>query len=163
MRDCPPFGQWQLGPADRGSSGSLAINDLSGTDAEPRHAGRLQAWLCRAAGTGTALDGLSPGTGAWPALRGVGAAWTGLVNRAGHMPARPRLRPSGYIRREPLSLHLRSAPAHLGLQLAPLSAPRQEQAGCRGRKSASSKAAFPGRNARARPPIARSPAIRKPI
>ena len=29
MRDCPTFGQWQLGPANRCSSGSLAINDLS--------------------------------------------------------------------------------------------------------------------------------------
>ena len=27
-------GQWQLGPANRGSSGSLAINDLSGAEAQ---------------------------------------------------------------------------------------------------------------------------------
>src|SRR5882724_8666350 len=32
MRDCRAFCQWQLGPANRGSSGSLAINDLSGVE-----------------------------------------------------------------------------------------------------------------------------------
>ena len=30
MRDCPSFCQWQLGPANRGSYGSLAISDFSG-------------------------------------------------------------------------------------------------------------------------------------
>ncbi len=29
---CPAFGQWQLDPANRGSSGSPAINDLSGAE-----------------------------------------------------------------------------------------------------------------------------------
>ena len=38
MRDCPAFRQWQLGPANRGSSGSLAINDFSGTEAPTRRA-----------------------------------------------------------------------------------------------------------------------------
>src|SRR3954466_10799263 len=35
MRDCPPFGQWRLGRANRGSFGSAAIHDLSGAEAEP--------------------------------------------------------------------------------------------------------------------------------
>ena len=34
MRDCPAFCQRQLGPANRGNSGSLAINDFSGAEAQ---------------------------------------------------------------------------------------------------------------------------------
>src|SRR3954466_15586759 len=72
MRDCPPFGQWRLGRANRGSFGSAAINDLSGAEAEPWQASRLQAKLCSAADPGAALEGLSPRAGRQLAPRGLG-------------------------------------------------------------------------------------------
>src|SRR5246127_4278439 len=122
MRDCPPFGQWQLDPANRGNSGSPAINDLSGTEAQSRQAGRLQAELCRATGASAALDGLSPRPGARPAPRGVGAPRTRLVARTGRRPARPGGWPPGDVLREALSLLLRPHHADDGGRMAPLSA-----------------------------------------
>ncbi|MHC2434518.1 hypothetical protein ACVMB0_001893 [Bradyrhizobium sp. USDA 4451] len=127
MRDCPAFSQWQLGAANRGSSGSLAINDLSGAEPQFWRPGRLQTQLCPATDASAALDGRTPRTGARPAPRGLGAPWSGLVARAGRGPAGPRTRPQGDLPRDHLPLHIRPDPAHLGLQLAALSATRQEQ------------------------------------
>ncbi len=128
MRDCLPIGQWQLGPANRGSSGSLAINDLSGTEAQSGEPGRLQAELCPAPDASAALDGRTPRTGARPAPRGVATPSPRLVARAGRWPAGPRVRAQGDLPRDHLPLHLSPTQAHHGLQLAALSAARQEQA-----------------------------------
>lgn len=168
MRDCLPIGQWQLDRANRGSFGSLAINDLSGAEAEPGQAGRLQAKLRSAAHTGAALEGLAPRTGRQLAPRGPGGLEPRLVARTGRRPARPRLWPQGDLLRKHLPLHLRPAPPHLGLQLAPLSAARQEQAGLSRQEGWQSRKlhrrpCFAGRTARRGPPIARSPATGKPI
>src|SRR5690348_5806086 len=83
MRDCPTFGQWQLAAANRGSFGSLAINDLSRAEAQSGRSGWLQTRLCPATDASAALVGLSPRTGARPAPRGVGTPQPGLVSRAG--------------------------------------------------------------------------------
>jgi hypothetical protein len=152
MRDCPSFGQWQLDPANRGSSGSLAINDLSGAEAQQRRSGRLQAYLRQSTGASAALGGLSPRTGARPAPRGVGAPRPRLVARAGRRPARPGARPQGDLPREHLSLHLCPDEAHHELQLAALPATRQKQTRLsrqEGRKSRElhRRPCFPGRTA----------------
>src|SRR4051812_25060426 len=128
MRDCPPFGQWQLGRANRGSFGSAAINDLSGAEAEPWQASRLQAKLCSAADPGAALEGLSPRAGRQLALRGLGRLEPRLVARTGRRPACPGTWPQGDLLREHLPLHLRPDHTHDGLHLAALSASWQEQA-----------------------------------
>ncbi len=129
MRDCLPFGQWQLGPANRGSSGSLAINDLSGVEPQSGRPGRLQANLCPATDASAALDGRTPRTGARPAPRGNGTPSPGLVARAGRWPIGSRTRAQGDLPRDHLPLHLCTARPHHGLQLAALLAARQEQAG----------------------------------
>src|SRR4051812_42610857 len=95
MRDCPTFGQWQLDPANRGSSGSLAINDLSGVKPQSRQTGRLQALLRPATGASAALDGFSPRTRTRPAPRGDGTPRPRLVSGTGCRPARTRVRPQG--------------------------------------------------------------------
>ena len=59
MRDCPAFCQRQLGPANRGSSGSLAINDFSGAEAQSWCPGWVQIQLRSAADAGAALEGLT--------------------------------------------------------------------------------------------------------
>jgi transposase, IS30 family len=64
MRDCPTFGQWQFDPANRGSFGSPAINDLSGADAQSGRLGRLQTELRPATDASAALVGRTPHTGA---------------------------------------------------------------------------------------------------
>ena len=48
--------------ANRGSSGSLAINGLSGAEPQSGRSGGVQTQLCPAAGQGTALEGIAPGT-----------------------------------------------------------------------------------------------------
>src|SRR5690349_24085659 len=93
MRDCPTFGQWQLAAANRGSFGSLAINDLSRAEAQSGRSGWLQTRLCPATDASAALVGLSPRTGARPAPRGVGTPQPGLVSRAGRRLARKRAGP----------------------------------------------------------------------
>jgi hypothetical protein len=128
MRDCPAFWQWRLDPANRGSFGSLAINDLSGADAQSGFPGRIQAELRPATGASAALDGLSPGTGARPAPCGDGTTGPRLVSRTGRRPAGARSWAQGDLLREHLSLHLCAAQTQQRLPLAPLSAARQEQA-----------------------------------
>jgi hypothetical protein len=87
MRDCPAFCRWQLGPANRGSSGSLAINDLSGAEPQRRCEGGLQTQLRPAADPGTTLEGLTPGARGELASRRHGAACKRLVARADRRPA----------------------------------------------------------------------------
>lgn len=79
MRDCQAFGQWHRDPANRGSSGSPAINDLSGVEPQLRRSGRLQTKLRPATDASAALDGRTPRTGARPAPCGVGGPWPRLV------------------------------------------------------------------------------------
>jgi len=129
MRDCPAFGRWQPDPANRGSSGSLAINNLSGAEAQHGCSGWLQAFLCQSTGTSTALGGLSPRTGARPAPCGDGTARKRLVAGTDRRPPGPRTRAQGDLLREHLSLHLRPNGPHQELQLAPLSAAQEEQTG----------------------------------
>ncbi|MGY4221941.1 hypothetical protein ACVMFB_008440 [Bradyrhizobium sp. USDA 4522] len=167
MRDCLPIGQWQLGPANRGSSGSLAINDLSGTEAQSGEPGRLQAELCPAPDASAALDGRTPRTGARPAPRGVATPSPRLVARAGRWPAGPRVRAQGDLPRDHRPLHLWPTQAHHGLQLAALSAARQEQARLprqAGRQApqASSKAVFPWQIGRSKRPTAACPDTGRP-
>src|SRR5918992_779414 len=109
MRDCPAFREWQLDPANRGSCGSLAINGLSGAEAQSRFPDRIQTELCPATGASAALDGLSPGTGARPAPRGDGTARPRLGSRTGRRPAGARAWAQDDLLREHLSLHLRTA------------------------------------------------------
>ena len=58
MRDCPTSSRRALDPANRGSSGSLAIDNFSRAEAQRRPPGRLQTKLRPGADAGAALDGL---------------------------------------------------------------------------------------------------------
>jgi hypothetical protein len=55
MRDCPLSSRGAVDPANRGSSGSHAIDDRSGAKAQSGQRGRLQAELCAGAGAGATL------------------------------------------------------------------------------------------------------------
>ncbi len=128
MRDCPTSSRRVLDPADRCSSGSLAIDDLSRDKAQSGQADRLQAELRGSTDPSTALEGRTPTTGALPAPCGDRPAEVRLVARTDRRPAGARGRPQGDLLREHLPLHLRPDGSHQGLPLAALSAARQEQA-----------------------------------
>jgi len=128
VRDCPPSSQWVLGPANRGSSGSRAIDDLSGAETQSRRRGRLQAELRPGTSTGAALGGFPSGTAAWPAPRRFAAPRPRLVARTGRRSAGQGAPPQGHQLREHLPLRLCPDRPHQGLPLATLSAARQEQA-----------------------------------
>src|SRR6266567_4339536 len=127
MRDCPTSSRWPLDQANRGSSGSPAIDDLSRDEAQSRPSRRLQTELRPGTDARAALVGLSPGTGARPASRRPRASRQRLVPRTGRWPSGPPGRPQRDQPREHLPLHLCPNGSHQGLSLAPLFAARQEQ------------------------------------
>ncbi len=128
MRDCPTSGRRVLDPANRGSSGSRAIDHLSRGKAQPRSPHRLQTKLRPGTDAGTALGGLAPRTRARAAPRRSRASRQRLVARAGRWPARSPKRPQRHQLREHLPLHLRPDRPYQRLPLAALFAARQEQA-----------------------------------
>ena len=125
MRDCPAFCQWQLGPANRGSSGSLGINDFSGAEAQSWCPGWVQIQLRSAADAGAALEGMP--TEREAGLRAAVMSGRSAGRRSKSSPARARAGAQGDLLREHLPLHLCPAGPYQGLSLAALSAARQEQ------------------------------------
>ena len=150
----PVFAKRAVAPANRGSSGSLAIDDLSRAEAQQRR-----------------QVGYKPGYAQQQTRRGAGRdrAWNVTTSCAppsssgSQAAGRPSRSPAGWpdsaarsiILRKHLSLHLRPDPPHQGLPLAALSAPRQEQTwlprpeGWIARQT-SSKAGFPWQTGRSR-------------
>ena len=168
MRDCPTSSRWVLGPANRGSSGSLAIDDLSG--AETRNRG-TQVGYKPSLRSGTDAEhgagGLSPGTGALSCAARCWSAWRRLVARADCRPARPRDRPQGDLatRASTASSTPRSRAPRTIAGATICRAARASAASAAARAEApqaSLKAVFPWPNALRMPPIARPPATGKP-
>ena len=128
MRDCPSSSRRALDPANRCSSGSLAIDDFSGAEAQPRPQSATSRSM-RSRPDARRGAGRAP---AWSAMRPARRrCWT--RSPAAGRPSRPARRlerrawPPRHQLREHLPLHLRPDRPHQGLQLAPLSAARQEQ------------------------------------
>ena len=130
LRDCPTSRRWLFGPANRGSSGSLAIVDLSGAEAQQRQPRRLQTKLRSGTDAGAALGGVSPRTRRRPARALSSSVWPEgwspeqiagrLAREAGHR----------VISYESIYRFVYAQIARTqGLQLASLPAARQEQDG----------------------------------
>ena len=167
VRDCPASSRWSLDPANRGSSGSRAIDDLSRAEAQQRPSASVtnppmpSSRHRRGAGR-------APAWNASPTCAAPSSERLAKAGRPNRSPAGSRARPvARHQLREHLPLHLRPDRPHQGLSLAVLPAPRQEQARLprppqRQLRQPSSKAVFPSPNGLPRSPTATPPATGKP-
>ena len=149
----PAFKPRQLDPANRGSSGSRAIDHCSRAEAQrgrkvgyqPAYA-HEQTRARRWKGSKLESDHRLRADRARPSR-------PRLVARAGRRPARPRTANASYQPRDHLPLHLRPDRPHQGLRLAALPAARQEQA----RTAAAEAAAAPHPSSKAEFPLLTAP------
>ena len=140
-------GRGQLDPANRGSSGSRAIDHCSRDKAKSQPAKRLPARLCR---TNRAAPGAGPAP-SWIAVRNCATSSSrGSANGLSPEQVAGRLAvetgPAGDLPRDDLPVHLRSDRSHQGLQLArticPAAGPERSSAGLQEREVRASSIAL---------------------
>ena len=118
LRDRPTPGRRLLGAADRSGSGSLAVDDRGGVEAQRGGGRRLRPGRGPVPQPGAAQARPEAGARRRAARAGAGAARPGALAAAGRGPAAPRSGPHGDLPRSDLRVHLRPDQTHQGLPLA---------------------------------------------